>query len=61
MNINEAVSLASRIESLIRRADIFQKTREEVLDELGFISNDLREYADRLEEVLIKEHEREAA
>lgn len=52
MTINEAVSLAARLESLIRRADMFGKDRTCILEEINDIAFDLREYADRLDEAM---------
>jgi hypothetical protein len=56
MNVNEAVSLAARIESLIRRADTFGKSREDLLEELSYVARDLRDYADRLDEALYDDY-----
>jgi hypothetical protein len=52
MTVNEAVSLAARLESLIRRADMFGKDRMCILEEINDIAFDLREYADRLDEAM---------
>lgn len=48
MNINEYVALAERIESLRRRMYNYDKSRDEVAEELSFIARDLRAQADRL-------------
>ena len=48
MNINEYVALAERLESLRRRMYDYDKTRDEVAEELSFIAADLRAHADRL-------------
>jgi hypothetical protein len=48
MNINELVSLAERLESLRRRMYNYDKTRDEVADELTILAEDLRAQADRL-------------
>jgi hypothetical protein len=48
MNINEYVALAERLESLRRRMYDYDKTRDEVAEELSFIAADLRAEADRL-------------
>ena len=52
MTVNEAVSLAARLESLIRRADMFGKDRTCILEEINDIAFDLRDYADRLDEAM---------
>ena len=52
MTVNEAVSLAARLESHIRRADMFGKDRTCILEEINDIAFDLREYADRLDEAM---------
>lgn len=58
MTVNEATALAARIESLIRRTSTFGKTLEDVIDELKYMSMDLRDYADRLDEEMAAELER---
>ena len=55
MGINEAVALANRLESLIRRADTFRKDRLTILEEVNWIASDLRDYADRLDAQMEKE------
>jgi len=55
MSINEAVALAARLESLIRRADTFGKDRVTILEEVNWIASDLRDYADRLDAQMEKE------
>lgn len=55
MNINEYVDIAKRIESLIRRTETFGKTKNDVLDELLDIAEDLRSQADRIEAQMISE------
>jgi hypothetical protein len=52
MTVNEAVSLAARLESLIRRADMFGKDRLSILEEINDIAFDLRDYADRLDQAM---------
>ena len=49
MTVNEAVALAARLESLVRRADMFGKDRLCILEEVNDIAHDLRDYADRLD------------
>jgi hypothetical protein len=61
MGINDAIALAERIDSLIRRADMFGKSREDVLEELYFFSEDLKDYADRLDASYELAREREDA
>ena len=55
MSINEAVALAARLESLVRRADMFGKDRLCILEEVNDIAYDLRSYADRLDAAMEKE------
>jgi hypothetical protein len=55
MSVNEAVALAARLESLIRRADTFGKDRLTILEEVNWIASDLRDYADRLDAQMEKE------
>ena len=55
MNVNEAVALAGRIESLIRRTEIFGKSKNDLLEELLDMANDLRCYADRLDAAMYNE------
>jgi hypothetical protein len=52
MSVNEALSLAERLESLIRRADMFGKDRMCILEEINDIAFDLRDYADRLDDAM---------
>jgi hypothetical protein len=49
MHINDIESLAMRLRSLIRRADTFGKTREDVLWEIEDIAKDLQKQADRMD------------
>lgn len=55
MSVNEAVALAARLESLIRRADMFGKDRLCILEEVNDIAADLRDYADRLDKAMEQE------
>jgi hypothetical protein len=55
MNINEYLDIAKRIESLVRRSDTFGKDKEDILEELLFIANDLRSQANRMDEQFEKE------
>lgn len=48
MNVQELITIADRVEGIIRRARTFGKTRDEVLDELAFLAEDLNNIADRL-------------
>ncbi len=52
MSVNEALTLAERLESLIRRADMFGKDRLCILEEINDIAFDLRDYADRLDHAM---------
>ena len=60
MNVNEAVALAGRIESLIRRTETFGKSKSDVLDELLDMANDLRDYAYRLDVAMYNEMKADA-
>jgi hypothetical protein len=55
MNVNEALALAERIESLIRRSATYNKSKERILEEMRFMAEDLRDYADRLDSAMEKE------
>ncbi len=55
MSVNEAVALAARLESLVRRADMFGKDRLTILEEVNWIASDLRDYADRLDKDMERE------
>ena len=55
MSVNDAVALAARLESLVRRADMFGKDRLCILEEVNDIAYDLRSYADRLDAAMEKE------
>ena len=58
MTVNEAIALAARIESLARRAYTYNKSVDDLVEELEFISQDLRDYADRLDEEMATELDR---
>ena len=49
MHINDIESLAMRLRSLQRRADMFGKDRREVLLEIDMIATDLEKQADRID------------
>jgi vacuolar-type H+-ATPase subunit D/Vma8 len=49
MSINDIESLAMRLRSLQRRADMFGKTREDLIMEIGDIASDLEKQADRMD------------
>lgn len=55
MSVNEAVALAERIESLIRRSATYNKSKERILEEMLFMAEDLRAYADRLDAAMEKD------
>jgi hypothetical protein len=61
MTVNDALDLADRIDSLIRRADTFGKSREDILEEVNFLSEDLKAYARQLDHDMEKELMVEAA
>lgn len=52
MHINDIESLAMRLRSLQRRADMFSKTREDLLVEIGDIASDLEKQVDRMDREL---------
>lgn len=62
MKVYEAVALAARLESLVRRADMFgPKTREDILDEVMIMASDLRKYADQIDRDMNAIYEKEYA
>jgi hypothetical protein len=56
MNVQSAIDMAVRLEGLIRRARTFGKSRDEVLEEILFVVEDLRNYADRLDAELYADY-----
>jgi hypothetical protein len=56
MNINEYLDIAKRIESLVRRSDTFGKDKNDILEELLFIADDLRSQANRMDEQFEKDY-----
>lgn len=56
MNINEYIDVANRIESLIRRSEMFGKNKDDILQELLFIAVDLRTQANRIDQELEKQY-----
>ena len=57
MNVNEALALANRLRSLVRRANTFgPKSREEILQEICFVADDLEIYADQLDQKMYAEY-----
>jgi len=56
MNVQDAMAMASRLESIIRRTRTFAKSRDEVLEEILFVVEDLQNYADRLDEALYADY-----
>lgn len=57
MNVNDAIALANRLRSLVRRANTFgPKSREEILQEICFVADDLELYADKLEEQMYADY-----
>jgi hypothetical protein len=56
MNINEYLDIAKRIESLVRRSDTFGKDKDDILEELLFIADDLRSQANRMDEQFEKDY-----
>lgn len=51
MDLNVLTEYAKRIESLIRRTETFGKTKDDILDELLYIAEDLHSQARRFEQV----------
>ena len=49
MTVNEANDIAERIESLIRRAEMFGKSKNDILEELFCMAIDYRAQADRID------------
>ena len=60
MNINEYLDIAKRIESLVRRSDTFGKDKDDILEELLFIADDLRSQANRMDEQFEKEFQNDS-
>lgn len=56
MHINEALALADRCRSLVRRSAIFAKTREDILEEIEMIAKDLEFYAEQLDLAMEREY-----
>lgn len=55
MNVNEAVDLATRLESLVTRSHAFKKTKDQILFEIEFLAKYYREYADELDAAMYNE------
>lgn len=50
MGITEALEVARRLESIVRRADMFgPKTRAEILEEISYMTLDFRALADKID------------
>ena len=57
MNVNDAIALANRLRSLVRRANTFgPKSREEILQEICFVADDLEIYAEKLDEAMYADY-----
>jgi hypothetical protein len=56
MNINEYIDVANRIESLIRRSEMFGKNKDDILQELLFIAIDLRIQANSIDKEFEKQY-----
>lgn len=56
MNYSETLSMAERLESLIRRTSKFNKSREDIVEEIGWIVSDLRRLADHYDAEMNKEY-----
>lgn len=48
MIINELTQIAERLESIIRRTEMFGKSKDDILYEMHFLAEDLRGQADRI-------------
>jgi hemerythrin-like domain-containing protein len=55
--INDLITYAERIESIIRRTNTFGKSKEDILLEFEFMAQDLRKQADHIIEQMEKEHD----
>lgn len=49
MHVNDVESLAMRLRSLVRRADTFGKSREDVLWEIADVAKDLEKYVNQVD------------
>lgn len=56
MDVNDAVQIAERLESLARRIYSFSKSREDIVDELDMIAVDYRRLANRIDELMYAEY-----
>lgn len=55
MKVNEAIALAERLESLFRRSHNFGKDRETILEEIWDMADDMRKWADRIDNEMAAE------
>lgn len=56
MLICETLALADRIRCLIRRAEHFGHSREDILEEVSYVARDLERYAAQIEDAAEKEY-----
>lgn len=56
MNVNDAVEVASVFESLARRIVNYNKSREDIIEELEFFAKNYRDVADRIDESMYQEY-----
>jgi hypothetical protein len=61
MNVNEAIFAAEKLESLARRIVIFNKSREDIIEEIEYIAKNYRATADRIDEQMYAEYVNELA
>lgn len=57
MDYNTTLVMADRLESLARRAFTFNKSREDIVEEIGWIAKDLRKLADQYDRDMNKMYE----
>jgi hypothetical protein len=56
MDIQAYIELAKRVESIARRVDTFAHSREDVLEELGWLAKDLRKAVDQADDLNFHEN-----
>lgn len=60
MSVMDTMGTAMRLQSLIRRADTFGKSRADILQELEFIVQDLQKEVDRYDRDMEEEYRKTA-
>ena len=61
MHINEVQALAERLRSLQRRTYTFGKNRDQIIDEVGMIAEDLEAYVAKMDHEMDMAHLEEQA